>query len=143
MRVDIGPYTEEGQSVQVEIHDYDVWSMDQTLAHIIIPMLKKLKDQTHSYPSDLTEESWDAMLDEMIWAFEQKLDDGWEDQYVIQHGEIDWDAAHKGKVDPDTQLTPLVWKKEHIVDWDKRNAHQARMTAGFKLFGERYEHLWD
>ena len=88
MKVEISDITDDGQDIQVTIHDYDVWSMDQTLAHIIVPMLRKLKDQTHSYPSDLTEESWDEMLDEMIWAFEQKINDGWEDQYVIQQGEI-------------------------------------------------------
>jgi len=139
MKVEISDITDDGQDIYVEIHDYDVWNMDQTLAHIIVPMLKKLKDQTHSYPSDLTEESWDDMLDEMIWAFEQKLDDSWEDQYVIQQGEIDWDA---GVPDKDGN-TPLVWSKEHIVDWEARKAHQKRMTDAFKLFGERYENLGD
>ena len=139
MKVEISDYTDEGQDIQVTIHDYDVWSMDCTLAHIIVPMLKKLKDVTHGHPSDLTEESWDDMLDEMIWAFEQKLDDGWEDQYVIQQGEIDWDAG----IPDENGNTPLVWSKEHIVDWEGRNLHQKRMTDAFKLFGERYEDLWD
>jgi hypothetical protein len=74
MKVDIGEYTDEGQAVEVIIHDYDVWSMDSTLAHIIVPMLKKLKETQHGHPSNLTEEEWDEKLDEMIWAFEQEVD---------------------------------------------------------------------
>ena len=138
MQVSIGPYTDEGREVSVEIHEHDVYAMDETLALIIVPMLKKLKEQMHGYPSDLTEESWNAMLDDMIWAFEQKLDEDWEQQYVIQQGEIDWDTDKN-----EDGTTTVVWKREHIVDWDRRNAHQERMTAAFKLFGERYENLWD
>jgi hypothetical protein len=126
------------REVKVRIDRWDTWSMDHTLAHIIVPMLRQLKETKHGHPSDLTEESWDEMLDEMIWAFEQKLT-YWEEQYIIQHGEIDWDA---GVPDEDGN-TSLVWSKEHIVDWDARQAHQDRMTKGFKLFGEWYESLWD
>jgi hypothetical protein len=32
------------QKVKVKIHNYDVWSLDHTLAHIIHPALVKLKD---------------------------------------------------------------------------------------------------
>jgi len=146
MKVDIGEYTDEGQDVQVIIHDYDVWSMDSTLAHIIVPMLKKLKETQHGHPSNLTEEEWDEKLDEMIWAFEQKLIN-WEEQYIIQQGEIDWDSTEKDEAGNGI----IRWSKEHIVDWtnqqivdwDARTAHHNRMTNGFKLFGEWYEHLWD
>lgn len=143
MKVEIGEYTDEGQDIQVTIHDYDVWSMDSTLAHIILPMLKLLKEKQHGHPSELTEAEWNDILDEMIWAFEQKLDDGWEHQYTIQQGEIDWDHHTKGEIVEGMEVHPIVWKKEHIVDWDARNLHQARMTNGFKLFGQWYESLWD
>jgi len=138
LKVDIGEYTDEGQDVQVIIHDYDVWSMDSTLAHIIVPMLKKLKETQHGYPGELTEEEWDEKLDEMIWAFEQKLIN-WEEQYIIQQGEIDWDSTEK-----DEDGNGIIrWSREHIVDREARDAHYNRMTAGFKLFGEWYESLWD
>jgi len=146
MKVDIGEYTDEGQDVQVIIHDYDVWSMDSTLAHIIVPMLKKLKEIQHGHPSNLTEEEWDEKLDEMIWAFEQKLIN-WEEQYIIQQGEIDWDSTEKDEAGNSiirrSKEHIVDWTNQQIVDWDARTAHHNRMTNGFKLFGEWYEHLWD
>ena len=41
MKVFIGPYTDDGeeQKTEIEIHEYDTWSMDHTLAPIILPML--------------------------------------------------------------------------------------------------------
>ena len=82
---------------KVRIDDYDTWSMDHTLAPIILPMLKQLKETKHGSPwtddEDVPEElrstsappkkdeydtddnhflRWDWVMGEMIWAFEQK-----------------------------------------------------------------------
>ena len=69
------------QKVKVRIDKWDTWSMDHTLAHVIHPMLVQLKATNHGYPSGLTEKKWDDIMDEMIWAFEQKLRDDWEGDY--------------------------------------------------------------
>ena len=129
------------QKVKVRIDKWDTWSMDSTLAPIILPMLKQLKQTKHGapyvYPEDVptklrpTKEEllaytkkaetdskwfdrWDYVLDEMIWAFEQKSRDDW--------------------------MSDFDYNK-----WDREgaNAHQERMTKGFKLFGKYYENLWD
>ena len=102
------------QRVKVKIHKYDTWSMDQTLAPIILPMLVQLKATQHGHPANLTEKKWDDILDEMIWAFEQKCRDDWMRDYDYNK----WDS-------------------------DGATAHQKRMTNGFKLFGKYYENLWD
>ena len=75
MKIDI-PHPEEVDSVgrQIVIHSWDTWSMDYTLSYIIVPMLEQLKKTKHGYPSHLTEERWDEILDEMIWAFTYKRD---------------------------------------------------------------------
>ena len=39
-----------GQKIRVRIDKYDTWSMDHTLAPIIIPMLKQLKETKHGSP---------------------------------------------------------------------------------------------
>jgi len=101
------------QKVKVRIDPWDTWSMDNTLALIILPMLKQLKETKHSYPHELSEEEWDNILDEMIWAFEQKCKDCWISEYDYK------------------------WDNEDAI------AHQGRMTDGFKLFGRFYENLWD
>jgi hypothetical protein len=100
--------------------------MDSTLAMIIHPMLVQLKETTHGYPSELTEERWNEILDEMIWAFEQKNKDDWQDNYYGPYKENLNIPGH------------FEW-----VDHDGMRKHQERMTAGFKLFGEWYEALWD
>ena len=40
-------YDKQEQKVKVRIDKYDTWSMDHTLAHIILPMLKQLRDTKH------------------------------------------------------------------------------------------------
>ena len=129
------------QKVKVRIDKWDTWSMDSTLAPIILPMLKQLKETKHGapyvYPEDVPTklrptkqellqytkqaetdskwfDRWDYVLDEMIWAFEQKNRDDW--------------------------MSDFDYNK-----WDREgaNAHQERMTKGFKLFGKYYENLWD
>ena len=112
MKVSIGPYR-KNRAEHVTIEPHDTWNMDQTLAMIIHPMLIQLKATKHGYPSTLTEERWDEMLDEMIWAFEQKCRDNWMDDYGYS-----WDS-------------------------EEAKVHQERMTAAFKLFGEYYESFWD
>lgn len=111
--------------VKVRIDSYDTWSMDATLAHIILPMLRQLKEDKHGAPytddEDVPEElrstnapptkdewdlddnffpRWDWIMNEMIYAFEAKI------------------------------------KDEDIT----RNE---RMINGFRLFGKYYQGLWD
>lgn len=87
----------------VHIDYWDTWSMDITLAPIIHPMLIQLKKTQHGAPytddDDVPEElrstsarpkenewdtdefhfeRWDWILDEMIFAFDQKIKDEWE-----------------------------------------------------------------
>jgi len=102
------------QSIKVKIDKWDTWSMDHTLSHIILPMLIQLKATQHGHPANLTEKGWNDILDEMIWAFEQKYRDDWMRDYDYNK----WDS-------------------------DGATAHQKHMTNGFKLFGKYYENLWD
>jgi len=140
------------QKIKVRVDKHDTWGMDHTLSHIILPMLKQLNDTKHGAPfvgdEDVPEElrstsalpkkdqydlddnhfkRWDRVMDEMIWAFEQKQDDDWESSY------------YEYEEDPSSMFgLKLVWS-----DDEGRKAHQARMTNGFKLFGKYYENLWD
>lgn len=115
MKIDIPhPDDIEKLGTQITIHKWDTWSMDHTLAYIIVPMLKQLKETKNGAPlvenSDVPEElhmpadwydakfnkngetdenffkRWDWVLDEMLFAFESKLIN-WEDQF--SSGEID------------------------------------------------------
>jgi hypothetical protein len=77
---------------------------------------------------------WDWVLDEMIWAFNQKCRDNWDDDYYEYR-----EMGPEESKDPDSLFgIKLVWE-----DPEGRMAHQERMTNGFKLFGKYYENLWD
>ena len=92
----------------VKIDRWDSWSMDHTLSPIILPMLRQLQKTKHGSPSvddeDVPEgvglrsteagpkenewdtdenwfKRWDWVLDEMIFAFECKVDDSWEEAF--------------------------------------------------------------
>lgn len=127
--------------ISVKIHYYDTWSMDDTLAHIIHPMLIQLQATKHGSPfvddDDVPEElrstkaapkeneydtdefhheRWNWVLNEMIYAFGTMLDDNWEDKFFPKEGGIDREG----------------WQKEH-----------SRIDNGFRLFGKYYQALWD
>jgi hypothetical protein len=114
----------------VRIDPWDTWSMDHTLAMIVLPMLRQLKATSHGAPlvddEDVPEElrstsapprendwdtdanhfrRWDWVMDEMIFAFETKCNDN----YVFEISEED----------------------------------RQRVRNGFRLFGKYYEGLWD
>jgi hypothetical protein len=152
------------RKISVRIDRWDTWSMDHTLAYIILPMLKQLKAQKHGSPNvddedvpqhlrsttELTQDEqntghvdnnhearWDWVLDEMIFAFESKLDDSWQDQFY--HGETDLQFKKL-----DNGLVEMVRGPEDTsyIDFGGRSVYQARITNGFKLFGKYYEALW-
>ena len=112
MKVRIGPYR-KNRAFNIEIEPFDTWSMDHTLAPIILPMLIQLKATQHGHPADLTEQEWDDVLDEMIYAFDCKAN---KDEVYMRFDIKDRDAMHK---------------------------EQDRISNGFRLFGKYYENLWD
>ena len=127
------------QKVKIRIDRQDTWSMDHTLAYIVVPMLVQLKETKHGAPyvdpkdvpaelqpkkltkkqkvngeTDSTHfERWDWVLDEMIYAFDCKAN---EDD---------------------------VYMRFDIKDKDAVNKEQERISNGFRLFGKYYEALWD
>jgi hypothetical protein len=70
-------------------------------------------------------------LGEMIWAFEQEVDEDDEDKFY----------DHSQSNDPNDDLMTQVSKMR--VDREGLEAHQERKANGFKLFGKYYQGLWD
>lgn len=141
----------------IVIHNYDTWNMDHTLALLIVPMLKQLKKTKHGAPSVDTSDvplflkptqlevvrykedgttdknffkRWDYVMDEMIWAFEQIVDDDDEKQFY-DHSDID----------PEDSMEVSVKKLK--VDREGLDAHNKRIENGLRLFGKYYRSLWD
>ncbi len=125
------------RKIDIRIDPYDTWSMDHTLALIIVPMLKQLRDTKHGSPlvddedvpphmrySDpkISEEGWDMgdnwvhykwewVLNEMIWTFEQLVKD---------------DDIERYRLDLVNQIE-----------------YNDRIDNGLRLFGKYYRGLWD
>ena len=157
----------------VKIDRYDTWSMDHTLAHITLPMLKQLKATKHGSPfvddEDVPDhlkstsappkenewdtdgnhfKRWDWALDEMIFAFECKLDDSWQDAF--REGDIDllWIPIDKdGNEVPKGEHTHYRMdhgpKDTYKCDYEGMKKVEDRIQNGFRLFGKYYQALWD
>jgi hypothetical protein len=146
------------RKIKVRVDYYDVWGADHTLALIILPTLKLLKEKKHGSPfvdpADVPEElrpteeagpdngytdntvheRWDWVLNEMIWAFEQIVDEDNDNQFY-DHTESN--AAEKNGVD-----FAESWKKFKI-DHTGLKQHNERINQGTMLFGKYFRGLWD
>lgn len=156
------------QFVHVHIDKHDTWSMDSTLATIILPMLIQLRDTKHGSPAsmdgfqqtsnnaqfcfDFYEEGdslaaeaghqqWKDILNEMIWTFEQ-IHPGydWEDQYWLVHPKMDMKDYPE---DEGKTSIPVRWEVQGEADWEGMRAHSERIQRGLDLFGKYYTNLWD
>lgn len=165
------------RKISVRIDREDTWSMDHTLAYIILPMLKQLKATKHGSPyiepedvpehmrlteretavfdhgsydktlnatdeeieaaSEKFHAQWIWVLDQMIWSFEQEIDEegdykNYYDPY--EPGEI---VEGNGFLNKEEQL------KMGKFNTEKHKAFNERKQLGFTLFGKYYQSLWD
>jgi hypothetical protein len=153
----------------VKIDRWDTWSMDHTLSPIILPMLKQLKAAKHGSPlvddEDVPEElkstsapakenewdtdgnhhaRWDYVLNEMIFAFEHKADDSWEDafrsgEHDLIHVPCEWDEAGR----PTMYQMKEGPNNTYKCDYEGMQVVEARIQNGFRLFGRYFQNLWD
>lgn len=167
MKVNIGPYSESGSDhtdVSVIINDEDLWSMETTLALIILPMLEEFKRrkaggpnvdwedvpanlqpteaEMEAYKTDGTVDEkffdrWDYVLDAMIFSF-KTIQEDWEAQF------------HSGNID--MKLVPIPGSSHfemkkgpndtHKFDIDGWKVMNERIDFGFRMFGKYYRSLW-
>lgn len=162
--------SKRSRQVYVRIDSYDTWNMDSTLGLIILPMLRQLKERQHGAgfvdDSDVPEElkstavpakenawdtdanhfkRWEYALDQMIFAFERKNDDSWQDKYRTGEIDIKWVPSEQ----LDSKGKPLTYQMTHgpkdtyECDYEGMEREQKQISNGFRLFGKYYENLWD
>lgn len=129
MKVNLGKYNKDGSTrrVEVEIEPHDTFSLDHTLAHIILPALLQLKatkmgvpaefadaggadydsqdsfdfyKETHSEAFDEKCKEWELILDKMIWSFQQIVMDDYEQKYHHGTPEYDWVKTNEKYTNP-------------------------------------------
>jgi len=157
----------------VKIDRWDTWSMDSTLAPIILPMLRQLRTTAHGSPNvadedvpehlrstaaepkenewatdDNYHERWAWVLDEMIFAFDMKARDDWQSEFHSGEIDVKWVPVDKdGNEVPKGEHKYMEMRHgpnhTHETDSEGMARVQARITNGFRLFGKYYEALWD
>lgn len=134
----------------IKIDKYDTWSMDHTLALIILPMLKQLKDTKHGSPLVDMEDVPDYMRTTSTEDYDAQLtfDFYHQDEKKYKYDIHDrWDWA----------LSEMIWAFEQLTDdeseqkfykngeWDMASYEEfnSRKKRGLTLFGKYYQGLWD
>lgn len=150
------------RKISVKIESHDVWSLDTTLALIILPALRKLQTSKQGAPivddDDVPEhirstaapskanewdvdgfhfERWDWVLDEIVWTFEQILDDNADMKFVSGNCDIRWKKL-------ENDCSEMVFGPEHtqVTDHEGQANWTKRKQNGLRLFGKYYESLW-
>ena len=160
MKIDIGPFplnrwfSLRKRKVKIKYHNYDTWSLDHTLALIIVPGLKQLKNDKHGFPQvddeDLPtvclkdasgEERWECIIDEMIWAFEQHADEDDTAQYCHNTDQLEMIFEDDNTLSFNYQKDPN--KPAYFRDVEGLKKHDERKANGRRLFAKYYESLWD
>ncbi len=102
----------------IQIDYWDTWSMDQTLAPIILPMLKQLKETKHGSayvdlddaPEHLRFTSTEEWQDQKTFDFYSEFKDNRDVDYEIVHTRWDW------------VIGEMIFAFEHLVDdsWEEK-----------------------
>jgi len=157
----------------VKIDRWDTWSMDSTLAKIVLPMLKQLQATKHGAPyvddEDVPDElkstsappkkneydtddnhfkRWDYVINEMIYAFEHKVNDEWQDAFCSGNFDNIWIPVDKDGNEVSKGEHKFYQMKDgpnhtYKCDYDGIQKVEERMKNGFRLFGKYYQGLWD
>lgn len=114
----------KNRNIKVKIHPYDLWSLDVSLAHVILPALRAFRLNISGYPGSLWKDDnkdnddssmnqWEAIIDKMIWSFENCIEDP---KFPGLHNEELYNAMKE---------------------------HENKVQEGIDLFAKYYRNLWN
>lgn len=179
MKVNLSKYPKGSgnRRIDIQIDPFDTWSLDHTIASIILPALIQLKNTKHGVPGEFTDrvggdfdnnlvfdfikeddtevfnqlcDSWDDVLDKMIWSFLQlSIEDDYDNKYHHGKMETDWVESDYTYTDPITGKIEKTYQmvdknpEEHWFDQIGSQEHEKRIQEGLDLFGKHFRDLWD
>ena len=161
--------SKKNRKISIKLDRYDTWSTDHTLALIIVPMLKQLRETKHGSPFIDAED-----VPEHLHPDPNRINLGtngelkkWDPDYKI-HDRWDWvlgEMLHAFECTLDDNWEDrfnsgehdILWEKQEnglsemkhgpndtfIVDQDALKAAWARRDNGRRLFAKYYHNLWD
>jgi hypothetical protein len=179
MKINLSKYPKGNgkRRIDIQIDPFDTWSFDHTIASIIFPALIQLKNTKHGVPGGFTDrvggdfdnnlvfdfikeddaevfnqlcDSWDDVLDKMIWSFLQlSIEDDYDNKYHHGKMETDWVESDYTYTDPITGKIEKTYQmvdknpEEHWFDQIGNQEHEKRIQEGLDLFGKHFRDLWD
>ena len=141
MKVNIGNYR-KNRKVNIEIHEYDLWSMYHTISLILVPLFKKYKEKApHTIPSifleeannsiELSEKIWSEALDKIIWSFEEIAN--------FNQNEPDF----KGNFEFSPQFKMAGATEEEYINWKLEvKLYEEKIQEGLDLFAKYFRSFW-
>jgi len=138
MKVRLSNYLKtKDRKVNVEIEHFDTYSLDHTLALIILPALIQYKNNNNGIPSEFSDvggdpnsmqesfsfytdthveafeegvRKWEEVIDKMIWSFQQIVEDQYQSKYHHGSSDILW------KKSDEEFYNPVTGKMEKAYD---------------------------
>jgi hypothetical protein len=153
-------HNRKDRNISIKLDPWDTYSMDSTMALIILPMLEQLRTKSSGAPfvddQDVPDNlkstnapakenewdtddnhfaRWDYVLDEMIFAFGTDNDDNWENEFYSGGSNIAFEKLENG-------MSQMISDGDFKVDREGMKIVQDRINNGHILFGKYYGSLW-
>lgn len=157
MKVDISDWESDGsRTVNIDVHPWDTWDAVSSLAYVNRAVLtqfrdERLKKDQGGIPQEFFREgqydpsdeecdqaraAWHAAVDEMIWAFNEIIEETEHDACFTKRGE--WKLSDP---DPETGLVELL---DSGFDLDEKRLRECRdrVQNGLFLYATHFRSLW-
>jgi hypothetical protein len=158
------------RKINIKIDKYDLWDFRSSVGLVILEWLKEFrKYDKHGVPGDMNhftqvhesysqqgafdfyikdnppfenaEIEWHAILDKMIWSFDEIINETNADCYWIVKPEADWDNPND---EPNSNgFYEMRWKVEGKMDRNIMREYGERIQEGLDLFAKHCVNLWD
>lgn len=157
VKVHLGNYR-KNRAIKVRIDSWDTFSLDNTLALIILPALEKFKKERKKCPGvpmemfidtdpkdkngnhtdaamKLASKRWDEVLDKMIWSFKELLYEKEADKCFKKNGK-------KWKTEKVEGGLSRIVETGYTFDKARFEEVMKRRQEGLDLFGKHFCSLW-
>lgn len=163
-------HSKKKRTMKIHIDEWDTWNMESTLAPIILPMLKQLKETQHGshivdiedvpeHLQGVSHEEWSTQraFDFYNGTIDNSTHTRWQwvlDEMINSFEKIvnqDWEEAYKSgnhdiqwkKLEDGSSLMIKGPNDTYQCDYDSIDKEWKRIDNGLRLFGKYYRGLWD
>ena len=131
------------RDVKIRIDPYDTWSMDHTLAMIILPMLKQLKETKHGSPLVSLEDVPEYMRATNTEDYDDQMTFDFYNDPELCKQNVQCDVHDRWA----WVLDEMIWAFEDLSNPGELDlfslSDDKRMQHALMLFGKSYRGLWD